>query len=454
MLKQEGPISQLAGLAIDQNKRPAQKRKRSRVLGIITMIVIIAAVGGGLWYYQTTGKKIVQAMSKQPTDVELVTITLEHSATQPRIVLVANGKIVSDVQVKVATKVSGQIVELLVEQGDVVEKDQVLARIEDDTYRAQRDEAQAAVERRKSELTRLDYTIAQADAQIEEKRALAEFEKRNHERLIRLRAEGKADDLELNNARNRAEAAGAVLESARAAAQSARAARQVTAADLAAAEAQLRLLQKRLDDCNITAPIGGVILERNAQVGDFLAAEGGRGANANAQLVEIADMSLMRVEIDVSERDIHRLKPDMQARVTPDIEPDHSYAARILWIDPIGDYARATVQVKVRILDPGPGLKVGGSAKVEFLAGPSPTEDREHLSYWLPKDAVQTTPGIQQAVVFTVNNGRAIAHLVQIGTRTDEMIEVLSGLRNGMQIIAGNVQELQNNDPVTVTNQH
>jgi len=211
---------------------------------------------------------------------------------------------------------------------------------------------------------------------------------------------------------------------------------EVAQSELDVAVAVLRRLQKRLDDCAIRAPIGGVILERNAQVGDFLAAEGGRGANANAQLVSVADMKLLRVEIDVSERDVQRVYPGQPTRITPDADRASTYEGAVMWIDPIGDYARATVQVKVRVLNPGPNLRIEGSAKVEFLGAPPDSTSAESPGIWLPKTAVKLVPGSDQATVFTVLHERAIANPVTIGARTDKSVEVRFGVRAGMQIIA------------------
>jgi len=195
-----------------------------------------------------------------------------------------------------------------------------------------------------------------------------------------------------------------------------------------------------------------VILERNAQVGDFVAAEGGRGANANAQLVRIADTELMRVEVDISERDVGRLSRGQRARITPDAARDKAYDGYILWIDPLSNYAKAQVQVKVRIERPDDDLRVEGSAKVEFLsAAPSSAPAGGPAPMWLSKSAVKLLPGSDEAEVFTVENSKAVARKVRIGMRSDEAVEVLGGLKPGMQIIASNVDKLENGTAVKVS---
>jgi len=422
----------LAGLRIDRGRRTSGSRRGWIVLVVVLILVAGTSVGAAYWYYQTTGKNIVAALGEKPVEVNLLVVpgTGEDEKDTP-VVLVANGRIVSDVRVNVATKVSGQIIELNVEQGDEVENDQVLARIEDVIYRAQRDEAQARVAHDRHAIERAEADAARAIAAVAQAEADLAFDRYNYERLKRLRGTADASDFEFVNAKNKYESTTAALAVAKATADSATTAIEIARTDLDAAQAALVFSQKRLDDCLIRAPIGGVILERNAQLGDFLAAEGGRGANANAQLVAIADMTQLRVEIDVSERDVHRLRRGQAARITPDAAKDRTYKGSIMWIDPIGDYAKATVGAKVRVLNPGPDLRVEGSAKVELLADHRDTTSSEsgavtgkRPSLWLPKTAVKLEPGKDSALVFTVTaESRAKAQTVTLGAKSDKTVE-------------------------------
>lgn len=447
-------ISALSKLAIRREQRPSGASRAWVLFGAILVLLAAVVAGGAYWYYRTTGLNIIAALAQKPVEVSLFTVPRQETAA-PAVALVANGKIVSDRQVNVATKVSGQLVELHFEQGDRVEKDQVLARVEDVIYRAQRDEAAATVERRKADVLRSAAELERARAALQQAAANLEFEQRNYERLRGLREADRASDLEVSDAKDRYLAAAAAAEMARATIGSAEAAVQMARADLSATEATLRLLQKRLDDCDIRAPIAGVILERNAQVGDFVAAEGGRGAQANAQLARVADMRLLRVEIDVSERDVGRIRAGQPAKVTPDADKAATYDGHVMWVDPIGNYAKATVQVKVRIENPGPELRVEGSARVEFLNPASVTSAPAGVAaqpaVWLPKAAVKLAAGSPDGVVFTVLGDKAVANAVKIGARTDNSVEVLSGVYPGMQIVAENAEKLSDGAPLRVS---
>lgn len=443
-MKQDAPKHTLERLRIDKNQRPVTTGRPWLPVALISLVVLCIAGGGAYWYYRTTGVNIVAAMSEKPIDVRTYTIPRSQTNDQGEVVLVANGKIVSDVRVNVATKVSGQITDLYIEQGDTVEKGQVLARIETDVYEAQRDQAKAGVEQLRRTITQTKANHKRDLAAVDEARSDYEWRKYNYDRLKNLAERHQASDVELTEARLTLEGAAAALSKADATAKSTESAITVMEAELEASDAALRLQQKRLDDCAIRAPVSGVILERNAQVGDFLAAEGGLGANANAQLVSIADMTLLRVEIDVSERDIHRLHANQRARITPDAYQSDVFDGHVMWIDPIGDYARAIVQVKVRIENPKPELRIEGSAKVEFLAARSKTPTTQSADrFWLPLETVKIPPGNDSPLVFTIINDRAVATPVTIGMRTAKTVEVISGVYPGMEIIADHLDQIK-----------
>lgn len=440
----------LERLAIDRRQRPVGSGGGRGMLLSVIVLVLLGAGLAGVWYYRTTGRNIIASMTERPIEVRLMTVAAIEAAA-PEIALAATGRIVSDQRVNVATKVSGQIVELHVEQGDRVEAGQVLARIEDVFYRAARDEAAATVARYRFEQADAQAEVARSNAAVLQDEALAEFQRRNYERLTALFRTGQASEREYLDAKNLNDSAAATLSVAKAAVQASAAQVDVAQSQLAASEAALRQFQKRLDDCAIQAPITGVVLERNAEVGDFLAAEGGRGAQANAQLVSVADMTRLRVEVDVSERDIVRVFPRQRARITPDSDKARSYPGHVMWIDPIGDYAKATVQVKVRIEDPGPDLRIEGSAKVEFErpAASQPASGKTR-SVWLSKNAVALTPGNDQAVVYTVIENRAVANPVTVGARSDADVEIRIGVYGGMKIVADGVEKLRDGALVVV----
>ena len=176
------------------------------------------------------------------------------------------------------------------------------------------------------------------------------------------------------------------------------------------------------------------------EVGDFVAAEGGRGMVANAQVAGVADMSALRVEVDVSELDIARLHASMPCTVTPDAYKDRHYTGRIMWIDPGANYSKATVQVKVRIDNPDDFLRVEGSAQVVFESEPTSAPATQEASVWIPSCAVKAAAG--ESKVFVVDEGRLKETTVSLGRRSGGQVEVIAGLADGQSIAADGVDKL------------
>lgn len=415
--------AQLKSLSIHKDQRPAARsdgpavrgRPAAWKLAAGAVVAALALVAAGAWLF--TGSPLPAGLftagEAGAAEVTLITVTNRADAG-PLPVHTATGKIVSDHKVRVTTKVSGQIVELLFEQGDRVRQGQVLARLESVLPRARRDEAAAALEKSRASLA---------------------FQKTNFERVDRLFKDTNAPEIEHADARRAYEEA---------------------KAQVAQNEAALAWAEKILRDCEVVAPIDGVILERNVEVGDFVAAEGGIGANANAQFGTIADMNVLRVEVDISELDIARIKKGMRCTITPDAYKNRRYDGHVMWIDPGANYSKATVQVKVRIDNPDEFLRVEGVAQVVFLAddgagagtqpgnatpsaaGPS----RVTAELWIPATSCLVAPDGKTARVFVAQDGRLKETRVDIGRQVAGQVEVLAGLAPGQSIAADRLDTL------------
>jgi RND family efflux transporter MFP subunit len=398
--------AQLRSLAIAKEQRPQRAettRRGSAWKGFALLLLLIMAVLVGLRFVRPEwGQRIGAAVgtSAPAAPIRLAEVTSSaQQAEQP--VLTATGKIVSDHRVAVSTKVSGQIVALHFEQGDRVERGQVLARVEDVLYRARRDEAAARLERSQANLA---------------------FQKVNFERVSKLAQSENAPDIEFADAKRALEEAAAQVE---------------------AEQATLDFTQKALNDCEVVAPIAGVVLTRNVEVGDFVAAEGGRGAMANAQFAIIADMSKLRVEVDISELDVVRIRKDMPCIIIPDAYKDRRYSGFVMWLDPGANYSKATVQAKVRVKDPDDHLRVEGSAQVAFFDhAPSDTPAESAGGVWIPASALRPGATASAGDVFVVLDGRLRQTAVTTGRRRGQQVEVLSGLTVGQNVVAERVETL------------
>ncbi len=186
------------------------------------------------------------------------------------------------------------------------------------------------------------------------------------------------------------------------------------------------------------------------------------------------EAALVRVEVDVSELDIRRLRKDMPCLITPDAQKDRRYRGYVLWLDPGANYAKATVQVKVRIDNPDPYLRVEGAAQVQFydrlpgamaaaeglvdkgggkaaMPPSAPTSAAlatQPAHIWIPLSACRPDAAGQTAKIFVVADGRWKATTVTLGRRDADSVEVLAGLSDGQEIAADGVEQLKDGQPV------
>ncbi len=402
--------AQLRSLSIGKDQRPRAGTPTRGFRGIILALVIVGLAVGGVYVLRPDlGAKLGAAVGGAPeaAAVRVIQVTVGREPAA-QAALTATGKIVSDHRVAVSTKVSGQIVALYFEQGDRVEKGRLLARIEDVLYRARRDEAAARLEQSAAHLT---------------------FQKVNFERVAALVKSENAPSIEYADAKRAFEEAEAAV---------------------AADRATLDFTQKTLSDCEVVAPIAGVVLTRNVEVGDFVAAEGGRGANANAQFAIVADMTQLRVEVDISELDILRIRKDMPCTIIPDAYKDRQYRGFVMWLDPGANYSKATVQVKVRIENPDDYLRVEGSAQVAFLSEAPQTEPPSTATaIWIPSSACRMDASGPGGTVFVAENGRLRKTTIQLGRHRGDQWEVTGGLSAGQSIAADGLDKLTDGQTIS-----
>jgi RND family efflux transporter MFP subunit len=400
--------SQLQGLRIDRNQRPVAARSGGRWIKALIFLAIIGGVGFGAWSSRDWMQTAMSNIAAPPAVIPTLVVT-ERTAEADAVVLTATGKIVSDHLVAVATKVSGQITALHFEQGDFVEKGQIIARLEETNYRAMRDQSQAQLDKSKAALT---------------------YQETNYARIERLYKKGESFEIEYADALR---------------------ARDEARAQVAADRAMLDFTQKQLDDCRVVTPIAGVVLEREVEVGDFVAAEGGRGAIANALFATIADMTQLRVEVDIMELDIHKVRAGMPCRITPDAYPDVHFNGHVMWLDPGANYSKGSVQVKVRIDDPDRDhLRVEGTATVVFRAPDAEQSARERAGIWVPAKAVMMDEdSTDSGRVFVVDNGKWKQREVTIAVTRDNELKIAAGLSPGDRIATADLDKITENDRYT-----
>ncbi len=335
------------------------------------------------------------------------------------VAVVANGYVVARTKAAVSAKIPGRLAMLNVSEGSRVEKGAIIARLDNADYAAAVGQAEA--------------TLASAKATLIETQSDRDQLQREYVRVRDIHTQNPTlvSPQEVENAESKARQGDARVE-----AQKAR---------VDAAAAALRVAQANLENTYIRAPFSGTVLRKEAEVGEVVAPSVGGGLTRGA-VVTMADLATLEVEVDVNEAYIARIHGNQSARITLDAYPDTAFRGTVRQIIPTADRQRATVQVKVSILDRDPRILTEMGAKVEFLepaapvaaAAPGATRPVERPRIIVPAEAVRSDGG--RSVVWIVRNGRLQSRDVDAGPVSGNFREIRSGLSGGEQLLVGGVE--------------
>ena len=396
----------LSKLKIDKSAeafRPA-RRKLVYLLSIIFLAVIV-----GFLYFKGI---IVPAIT-----VEVTTVTQIYPS-QTFSQLNATGYVVAQRKAAVASKITGRLVALMVEEGSRVKEGQVIARMENEDTLAARDQAEA--------------NLRTAGANLELARAELVDASRSFQRNKELVGKEyiSKSDYDLSEAR---------YKKAEAAVNAAEAAVRASAAALQGANVALEYSL-------IRAPFDAVVLTKNADIGDIVTPIGA-AANAKAAVVTIADMSSLEVEADVSETNLYLVKAGQPCEIQLDALPDSRFRGVVHTIVPTADRTKATVLIKVRFLDKDPRVLPEMRAKVSFLS--RPVKRGENKLRTVVNGAALINRSEQRAV-FLVKENRVVETPVRTGVFLGDMVEVLDGVKAGDKVVVKPPQELKNGAKIKI----
>jgi len=340
------------------------------------------------------------------------------------VAVVANGYVVARTKAAVSAKIPGRLAMLNVSEGSRVQKGDVIARLDNADYAAAVGQAEAGLASAKATLI---------ETQSDRDQLQREFVR---VRDIHSQNPNLVSPQEVENAESRARQGDARVD-----AQHAR---------VDAAAAGLRVAQANLENTYIRAPFSGTVLRKEAEVGEVVAPSVGGGLTRGA-VVTMADLATLEVEVDVNEAYIARIQGGQQARITLDAYPDTSFRGTVRQVVPTADRQRATVQVKVTIVDRDPRILTEMGAKVEFLGAASSTARTERPRIMVPAEAVRSDNG--RDVVWIVRDGRLQKRDVDAGPVSGNFREIRAGLAGGEQLLVGGVENPRDGQRVKPNNQ-
>jgi len=397
----------LSKLKIDKSVRTFRPARRKKLIywGAAFLLIMIA----GFLY--------LSGFISPSVPVEIATISQVYPS-QALSQLNASGYVVAQRKAAVASKVTGRLVSLMVEEGSRVKEGQVIARLENEDAIAAREQAEANLK-----VTRANLEGARAE--LEEASLTFNRDKQLIAKGVISRAQ--YDTSEARYLRTQA---------------------SVTAAEAAvnASSAALRATNVALGYTLIRAPFDAVVLTKNADIGDIVTPLGA-AANAKAAVVTIADMRSLQVEADVSETNLALVKVNQPCEIQLDALPDSRFRGEVHAIVPTADRAKATIMVKIRFIHKDPRVLPEMRAKVSFLSRAVKQEEEKPRTAVL-KSAVINHDG--KKTLFLIEGDRVVETSITLGEPFGEMVEILDGAKAGDKIVANPPKRLRNGSRIKV----
>ena len=376
------------------------------------LLLLPAALFLGGAYFLRLQNRPIEVATTRVTKAEVSAESAGASSAGAPL-LNASGYIVARRKAVVSAKIQGRLSSLRVEEGSRVREGEIIARLEDRDYLAQVERAEAAVQRAEADL---------AEARRQARVALG----LSNEQI------GTRDALDGANSRV-----------------------TVSEAAVRQAKAEVEFYRAVLANTEIRAPFSGTVVKKMAEVGESVAPipPGVNISTASGAIVALADLDTLEVEVDVAESNVAKLGPDQPAEVSAEAFPDRKYQGRLRQVIPTADRTKATVQVKVTILDKDKDLKPEMSARVQFTekaapmapsaaGGPAPKQSLITTA----DSAIVTRDG--KTVAFEILEGRVKVRAVEVGSRNGGVARIKSGLYGGETLVDSPAKELKDGDPV------
>ncbi len=442
--------TELKSLRIDRGKRRGGDGGSNwATKWIVTGVVLFLLLGIGNFIFGKLNASI------EVETVRARAVTSSSAAAQGDVALNATGYVIAAHKIELASKVVGRVLWIGVEKGDKVKQGQTLVRLEDDEYKAQVQQAKGGLEQLQARLAEAvagsrPEEIARANADVEQAKADLSNTRITLDRTKRLVEAKVSPTRDLDDAQARYDAAEARLNSLQRTADLARIGTRKEQVDairgqIVQAKGQLDFYQSQLSNTVISAPIAGTILARNVERGEFVTNGFVGDKGAKGYVVSMADLNDLKAELDINQNDFAKLSLRQKASISTDAFPDIKYEGVIDEISPEANRQKATVQVKVKVLNPDSRLRPDMNASVAFL-----TDAKPQTSFVVNQKPIVYVPAstIREGAVFMVVDGKAVRKSIKTGPAGSQGVKVESGLIGGEDLIANPPAELKDGSRV------
>ena len=402
------PADRISQLKIDRDAPPDNPARKPWPI----VVAAIAVVAIGAWFLFGSGDGAVV--------VETDTARRPPSIAAASSVLDASGYVVARRQATVSSEVTGKVVDVFIEEGMRVEKDEIVAILDDSTERARLSLSRAQAESARATLEEIDAQLRNARVELERIRDLADRD--------------LASASSLDAAVARFEELTARLETGR--------------ENVVVAERSVAVAEDALSNMTIRAPFAGMVVSKNAQPGEMISPVSAGGGFTRTGICTIIDTDSLEIEVDVNEAYIQRVEPGQRVSATLDAYPDWRIPAEVIAIVPTADRQKATVRVRIGFLERDERVLRDMGVKVAFLGSEAPDSVSEApIGVLISGDALRSDA--DGDFVWIVRNGRVERRSVELGGPADRpQVQVVKGLVAGDTIVRSSERPLSSGQSI------
>jgi RND family efflux transporter MFP subunit len=386
----------LGELQLDAEQREPKSQLPKLLITGIGAIALAAAA----WFWLLPKEEPISVKTAQ---AETAT---EHSVASTATVLDASGYVTARRKATVSSKVTGKVMEVYIEEGVVVEENQLLARLDNSNQQAQFNLSKAQWLASESRLEEIKVQLKEAQLDLL--------------RTVELAEKSLASEADLDRTKLAVEALKARLAS--------------LIREVEVGERVVEVQQQQLDDTEIRAPFAGVVIAKAAHPGEMISPISAGGGSILTGICTIVDMSSLEIEVDVNESYINRVQAGQPVTAKLNSYQDWEIPAEVITIIPTADRNKATVRVRIAFLETDTRILPDMGVKVSFMEEQIvEVNEAQMTGVFVPESAIASIDNA--AVVFVVNNERAQSRNVTVGQRRGSSRNVVSGLRSGEVVV-------------------
>jgi RND family efflux transporter MFP subunit len=441
----------LAALRIDRSERP---RPRSRWLGKIVMLcLLLALVAAGAYAWINYGEMFLRA------EVRVASVEVRPPGVADS-VLQAQGYLKSRTQAAIGAKVAGRVSNVFVEEGQTVPKDFVLAELEHRDVDRLLDAMRRSVDAMKASVDAMAASLEKSELELSEAKRTFEQDRRDWDRAEQLLPKKGISAADHEKTKSKWEASNDRCKSLEAAVRLANARLEEAKARQAEAEDRIRETEEQRENYLVKSPFPGTVISKEAEVGESIMPGGMGAASGRGSVVTLANLLNLEVETDVKEDYVGRVRVGQQVNVSVDGVPDRRFTGTVRTIIPMGDRAKGTVKVKVKLSE-NEVREVNDlnaqrftlfpemAATVHFMSeGKEAYGGKVEPQIYAPADAIRKDDNGE--FVWQVVNQRVKRVSVETGDSRDGRVFIQRGLKGGEQVVINAPTSLKEDLPIKV----